>query len=345
MSLCHILGIQKPVIQAPMAGVQNWELAAAVSNAGGLGSIPCGMLTREQIIAEIESFRQHSDGSYNLNFFCHQMPALDRQVLREWQRELSPYYESFDIEPSETVSGLRLPFSVEIADVLETYKPPVMSFHFGLPSAELVARIKSWGTVVMSSATTVEEGIWLENNGADIVIAQGCEAGGHRGMFLGSDPVSQCALADLLPALKQVLSVPVIAAGGIASSSDVKKMMKSGASGVQVGTSYLLCDEAKTSAVHRRALKSGSSNTALTNIFSGRLARGITNKLMKELDFIADKAPDFPYASIAIGPLRAKAESQGLSDFTPLWAGVDRSGCREISAAMLTRELWSECEK
>ncbi len=341
MNLCRILGIEKPIIQAPMAGAQNWELAVAVSESGGLGSIPCGMLTKDQIISEINNFKERSDKPYNLNFFCHVMPAIDQQALKTWEDELKKYYDSLAVNPPEKISGLRVPFDSSVADILEPHKPPVMSFHFGLPSADLMARIKSWGTIIVSSATTKEEGIWLQENGADVVIAQGKEAGGHRAMFMTIDPSTQLSTSDLLACLKKELSVPIVAAGGIATNSNVREMMKLGASGVQIGTSYLLCDEAKTSAVHRHAIKSKSSTTALTNIFSGRLARGITNKLMTDLNYISDKAPEFPYASIAIGPLRAKAESLNQSDFSPLWAGTNRSGCREISAEKLTHDLWA----
>ena len=342
MSLCSMLGIDKPIIQAPMAGVQNWELAAAVSNAGGLGSIPCGMLTIEQVLLEITNFKKHSSKSYNLNFFCHKMPEINHQALRTWEERLSPYYESYSIKPPEAISGLRLPFDTDMADALAPLKPPILSFHFGLPSQSLVTRIKSWGTKIMSTATTKEEGLWLAQNGADIVIAQGSQAGGHRGMFMTSNPSTQLPTSELVTSLKLELLVPVIAAGGIATNTDVKRIMNLGASAVQIGTSYLLCDETKTSTVHRRALKSKKGETALTNVYSGRLARGITNRLMKDLDFIASDAPAFPYASIAIGPLRAKAEAENKSDFTPLWSGTERSGCKEISAASLTHELWGD---
>ncbi|WP_281560818.1 nitronate monooxygenase [Thalassomonas sp. RHCl1] len=343
MNLCHTLGITKPIIQAPMAGVQNWELAVAVSEAGGLGSIPCGMLTKEQILSEVNNFRDRSEKPYNLNFFCHVMPAIDHQALKTWEQTLKKYYDSLSVNPPEKISGLRVPFDSSVADILEPYKPPVMSFHFGLPPADLVARIKSWGTVVVSSATTKDEGIWLQENGADVVIAQGSEAGGHRAMFMTSDPSTQVSTSELLACLKKALSVPIVAAGGIAASSDIKALLKQGASGVQIGTSYLLCDEAKTSDIHRDAIKSKNSTTALTNIFSGRLARGISNELMRDLNYISDKAPEFPYASITLAPLRAKAESQNQADFSPLWAGTNRSGCREISATKLTHDLWAGC--
>ncbi|GAA5315143.1 MAG: nitronate monooxygenase [Candidatus Pelagadaptatus aseana] len=344
--LCQRLGIVRPIIQAPMAGSQNWQLAVAVSEAGGLGSIPCGMLNADQVVAEIQQFTRHSDKPYNLNFFCHTMPAMTPQVLSQWQQCLEGYYDELDVQPPETVSGLRLPYDDAVADRLEAYKPPVISFHFGLPSAQQVARIKSWGSLILSSATTVEEGLWLERHGADVVIAQGVEAGGHRAMFLTDDPGSQLGTIELVRALKRTLQVPVVAAGGIAAADDVEAMLALGVAAVQVGTAYLLCDEAKTSAVHRealhQALKAGTATTALTNLFSGRLARGISNRLMRDLDCVSDKAPAFPYAAVAIGPLRARAESQGRGDFSPLWSGTNTSGCQPISAGQLTHQLWPE---
>ena len=161
-------------------------------------------------------------------------------------------------------------------------------------------------------------------------------------MFLSAEPSTQLPTLELVERLKRKLSVPIVAAGGIATNSDVKAAMRLGASGVQVGTSYLLCDEAKTSDLHREALKSENNSTALTNVFSGRLARGITNKVMKELNYVAGNVPEFPYASIAIAPLRTKAEEQGKSDFTPLWSGTNRAGCKEASASEITSELWGD---
>ncbi|WP_095211339.1 nitronate monooxygenase [Endozoicomonas ascidiicola] len=277
MALCKLLDIEKPIIQAPMAGVQNWELAVAVSEAGGLGSIPCGMLSNEQIEAEIQQFIAHSAKPYNLNFFCHTMPEIDSQALRHWEQTLQKYFNAFSVSPPEKITGLRVPFDKNTARIIEPYQPPVVSFHFGLPSPKLVRRIKSWGTVILSSATTVEEGIWLQENGADAVIAQGIEAGGHRAMFMTKDPATQRPTQTLLHNLQQALSVPVIAAGGIATSNDVERIMQQGAAGVQVGTSYLLCHEAKTSPVHRMSIISSEKPTALTNIFSGRLARSLSD--------------------------------------------------------------------
>lgn len=340
MLLGDIFEIDIPIIQAPMAGVQNWELAAAVSNAGALGSIPCGMLPAEAIREEIEHFQRHSDRPCNLNFFCHPMPAVDNGRLRLWEGALSGYYRELGLASGSNSGGLRMPFSADLAAAIEPYAPKAVSFHFGLPSLELVHRIKSWGAKVLSSATTVEEGIWLEQNGADIVIAQGYEAGGHRGMFLTHDLASQVGTLALTSQLLDELTVPVVAAGGISSHKDVSALFELGVSGVQVGTSYMLCTETKTSTVHKAALKDGSAITAITNVFSGRPARGIRNRIMRDLGDMCDAAPEFPYASAALMPLRQKAEAEMSSDFTPLWSGQNRSGCKEVSAAELTRELW-----
>ena len=340
MTLTKTLGIEKPIIQAPMAGVQNWELAVAVSNAGGLGSIPCGMLSEQQILSEITHFKRHSNKPYNLNFFCHSMPPVNLRAMKRWQDVLQHYYEEFSLGPPTELGTLRLPFDDSIADKLEPHKPPIISFHFGLPAPKLIARIKSWGTIVISSATTESEGLWLQEHGADVVIAQGIEAGGHRAMFLTTDASTQRPTAELVQRLTPVLSLPVIAAGGIANASQVSEMMALGASGVQIGTAYLLCDEAKTTSIHRDEIRKKSNETALTNIYSGRLARGITTRVMNDLDFVSDTAPEFPYASIALAPLRAKAEGLNRSDFSPLWAGTNRAGCKAISAQLLTNEIW-----
>lgn len=338
MTIQNLLKVELPIIQAPMAGVQDWQLAFAVSEAGGLGSIPCGMLSTEQVVEQIQAFASHSDKPYNLNFFCHQMPPLDQAKMSAWEEVLSNYYQDFGLKPSAEIGVLRRPFDFDMADAIAPFKPPAISFHFGLPSAELVSRIKSWGTRILSTATTVEEGIWLQEHGADIVIAQGFEAGGHRGMFLTQDISTQVNTSELLHGLIRRVSIPVIVAGGIATPQDAREVTELGAQGVQVGTAYLLCDEAKTSGVHRQALVSQNS-TMVTNLFSGRPARGIRNRLMQDLGPINGLAPAFPYASIALASLRKHCESVGLSDFSPMWAGEKFSQAKSGAAATITREL------
>jgi nitronate monooxygenase len=341
VTLQRLLGIELPIVQAPMAGVQGSALAIAVSNAGGLGSLPCAMLGPDAIRAELAAIKAATRRPYNVNFFCHTPPAPSAQREAAWRAVLAPYYREYGIDPDSIAAGPgRAPFSAEAADVLAEFKPAVVSFHFGLPAPELLARARAVGAKILSSATTVEEARWLEAHGVDVVIAQGNEAGGHRGTFLGNDLTTQVGTFALLPQVVRAVKVPVIAAGGIADAKGVAAAMALGAAAVQVGTAYLLCPEATTTAVHRAALKSEAARqTALTNLFTGRPARGIVNRVMRELGAINAAAPDFPLATAAIAPLRAKAESQGRGDFSPLWCGQNANGCKEVPAADLTRSL------
>ncbi|MDA7084898.1 nitronate monooxygenase [Pseudomonas sp. SA3-5] len=341
MPLQHLLGIDVPLIQAPMAGAQNHALAATISNAGGLGSLPCAMLDAAGLRAELTALTAKTAKPFNLNFFCHTPAPVDAQREAAWRSALQPYYAELAIDPTGIASGPgRQPFSAEMADLLDEFRPAVVSFHFGLPCAELLARVKACGAKVLSSATTVEEALWLEAHGVDAIIAQGLEAGGHRGHFLDMDLSRQCGTFALLPQMVDAVRLPVIAAGGIADAQGVRAAMALGAAGVQIGTAYLCCPEASTSAIHRAALHSPQArHTALTNLFSGRPARGIVNRLIREQGPFSPAAPGFPLAAAAIAPLRAKAESRGSGDFSPLWAGQNTSGCKHIGAAELTAEL------
>lgn len=340
-TLQALLGIELPIIQAPMAGVQGSVLAIAVSNAGGLGSLPCAMLTPEAMQSELATIKAQTDKLFNVNFFCHTPPVPDAAREAAWRTALAPYYGEFGIDAQNIPAGPgRAPFSPEVADVLEQFQPPVVSFHFGLPPPQLLARVKEWGAKILSSATTVEEALWLQAHGADAIIAQGVEAGGHRGMFLSEDLTTQIGTMALVPQIAQAVKLPVIAAGGIADARGVAAALALGAAGVQVGTAYMLCPEATTTALHRAALKSEAArHTALTNVFTGRPARGIVNRIVRELGPISNAAPVFPLAAAAIAPLRARAEAQGSSDFSPLWSGQNAGGGREMPAAQLTREL------
>jgi nitronate monooxygenase len=336
-----LLGTALPIIQAPMAGVQGSAMAIAVSNAGGLGSLPCAMLTSDAMRAELAALQAGTDKPYNVNFFCHRQPDADPAREAAWRAALAPYHAEVGIDPDSIAPGPgRLPFTAAAADVLEAFRPPVVSFHFGLPEAGLLARVKSWGAKVLSSATTVEEALWLEAHGADAVIAQGLEAGGHRGIFLTEDVSTQLGTFALLPQVCKAVKVPVIAAGGIADAAGVAAAMALGAAAVQVGTAYMLCPEAGTTAIHRAALQSEAArHTALTNLFTGRPARGIVNRIMRELGPLSGLPPAFPLATAAMAPLRAKAEAAGSGEFSPLWSGQNASGCKAVPAAEITREL------
>jgi nitronate monooxygenase len=268
-------------------------------------------------------------------------PSYSAERELAWRQVLRPYYDELGIDINDVPPAAgRAPFSHDAADVLSEFKPPIISFHFGLPSSDLLQRVRGWGATVIASATTVDEARWLEARGADAIIAQGWEAGGHRGMFLSDDLTSQVATVALLPQIVSAVRVPVIAAGGIATAAGVAAALALGAAAVQIGTAYLLCPEATTSKVHRSALQSESArHTAVTNVFTGRPARSIVNRLVREIGPITAVAPPFPLATAAIQLLRAKGEATDSGDFSPLWSGQNATGCKAIPAADLTHDL------
>jgi nitronate monooxygenase len=338
--ILDLLGIDLPIIQAPMAGANGSAMVIAASNAGGLGSMPAAMLSIEQLREELKTIRQHCQRPFNINYFCHQPPAPDEQRARDWKQLLEPYYRELgvDFEAPTPVSN-RAPFDVAACEVVEEFRPEVVSFHFGLPEKSLLDRVKATGAKILSSATTVEEAVWLEQHGCDAIIAMGYEAGGHRGMFLSEDLSSQVGTFALVPQIVDAVKVPVIAAGGISDARGVAAAFMLGASAVQVGTAYLFTPEAKVSKSHYTALRTAKeSETAVTNIFTGRPARGILNRVMRELGPISDKAPTFPLAGGALMPLRAKDEA----DFSNLWAGQAFRLSAEMTTAELTRRLAEE---
>jgi nitronate monooxygenase len=342
------LGLELPIVQAPMAGFQGVAMAAAVASAGALGSLPGAAMTPQALRDAVAEIRRGGRLPVNLNFFCHAVPAADPQREAGWRAALRPYYDELGVPESAIQNGPgRLPFGEEATAAIEAVEPEVVSFHFGLPPAPLLERVRATGAQVWSSATTVAEAQWLAAHGVDAVIAQGAGAGGHRAVFLGDwrgdDLSAQLRALPLLTAILEVVRVPVIAAGGISTADGVAAALRQGASAVQLGTAFLLCPEATTSAVHRAALQGeGARDTALTNLFSGRPARGIVNRLMRELGPMSTLPPAFPSAANAIAPLRAAAEQAGRGDFSPLWAGQDTSGCRAIPAAQLVKELASK---
>jgi len=340
-ALTALFNVEKPIIQAPMAGVQDYRLAAAVSNAGGLGSLPCAMLGGEALREELKALNEATSKPYNLNFFAHTPPEPNPQQEANWRQALAPYYKEFGIDPASITAGPgRMPFNEESAAIVEEFHPAVVSFHFGLPEQELLERVKKAGAKVLSTATTVDEALWLEQHGADAIIAQGLEAGGHRGIFLTKDMTTQMGTFALLPQIVAAVKIPVIAAGGIATAEGVRAALDLGAVATQIGTAFMLCPEATTKPLHREALKSPAArHTAITNLFSGGPARGIVNRVMRELGPVCDQAPAFPLATNAIAPLRAAGEAAGTGDFSPLWSGQNASGCREIPAGVLVEEL------
>ena len=339
--LLDLLGIELPIVQAPMAGATDAAMAIAVSESGGLGSLPCALLTAERARAEFGVIRQRTSRPVNVNFFCHSIPDPDAAREELWKSRLAPYGVELGLDPSPgTLAPNRTPFNDEMCDLVEEFEPEVVSFHFGLPEPRLLGRVKALGCKVLSSATTVDEARWLADHGCDAVIAQGYEAGGHRGMFLTDAVNSQPGTMALVPQVVDAVDLPVVAAGGIADGRGIAAAFALGAAGVQIGTAYLVASESTISGLHRAALANARDDgTVLTNVFSGRPARGLVNRIVREIGPMTPDAPAFPTAGGAIAPLRAAAEAAGSSEFSPLWSGQAASLSRLGSALELTREL------
>ncbi len=339
--LLELLGSELPIIQSPMAGAGGVDLAAAVCAAGGVGSLPCAMLDVDTAKAQVGMVRQQTGGPLNLNFFCHtpSTPDVDRE--QSWRESLSSYYAELGVEPpSAGAAAGRAPFDALMCEVVEQTRPEMVSFHFGLPDEPLLDRVFATGAVVVSSATTVAEARWLEARGCHAVIAQGVEAGGHRGMFLDADISKQVGTFALVPQIVDAVSIPVIAAGGVADGRGIAAAFALGASGVQMGTVYLRCPESLISPLHRAALETASDDsTALTNLFSGRPARGVMNRIMRELGPMSSQAPAFPTAGGALAPLKKAAEARGDAGFSSLWSGQAAALAQPLAATQLTANL------
>ena len=339
-----LLGVEHPILLAPMAGFGTLELAIAVAEAGGLGALACATITPDQARVALDGYRAATPKPINLNFFCHRPPQDDPGREQAWRARLAPYYRELGLDPSMPVTpSNRAPFDDAFCEVVEAYRPEVVSFHFGLPERRLLDRVKAAGAKVMSSATTVVEARHLEAEGCDAIIAQGAEAGGHRGMFLTADVSGQIGTFSLVPQVVDAVKVPVIAAGGIADARGAVAALALGAAAVQIGTAFLLSPEAKISPQHRRALETAEADeTAITNVFTGRPARGIVNRLMRELGRFAPDAPAFPLAAGALAPLRSATEPVGSRDFMPLWSGQSARLARPMPAGELVRTLAAE---
>jgi nitronate monooxygenase len=332
-----LVKVEHPLIAAPMAGAAGVALCIAAIEGGGIGSLPCALVTPDQVRAQVADVRGRIVGPINLNFFCHRMPAQADD--RAWRALLQPYYDEFGVKPGGG-GALRLPFDEAMCAIVEELRPEVVSFHFGLPDDRLLDRVKCAGAIVLSSATTVDEGVWLAERGVDAVIAQGFEAGGHTGRFLGSDPAEAMGLFALLPQVVDAVAVPVIAAGGIADGRGIAAAFALGASAVQLGTAYLHTPEAEISDTHRVGLKRGQ--TLFTNLMTGGLARGLHGRLIDDFGPVRSEAPPYPLASEALAPIRKAAESKGDYGFGPMWAGQAAPLGQPLPAAELTRKLAAE---
>jgi len=330
-----------PILLAPMAGVMDADLAIAVAEGGGVPSVPCGMISPEKAREQVRIVRQRVSAPINLNFFCHEAVEADPAREAIWRQRLASYYREYGVDPATPINAAaRAPFDSAFCDVVEELKPEIVSFHFGLPEAALLKRVKAAGCLVMSSATIVKEAIWLEQHGVDVVIAQGAEAGGHRGMFLTDNIAEQVGTFALVPQVVDAVNVPVIATGGIADGRGIAAAFALGAAGVQVGSAYLRCPESKVIAPARLLLAAANDDsTVITNVMTGRPARGVANRAMREVGPISPDAPAFPHSATALGPLKQAAEKLGRTDFTNIWAGQALRLGRDMPAAKLTRAL------
>jgi nitronate monooxygenase len=343
----ELFGVEHPILLAPMAGAIDYEIAVEVAEGGGLASIPCAMLTPEKLREQFDRFRAKTSKPINFNFFCHTPPSPNNAREDAWRERLKPYYQELGVDPAAPIpNSNRSPFDSAFCQVVEELQPEVVSFHFGLPEASLLHRVQRAGCRVVCSATTVKEAVWLEEKGVDAVVAQGFEAGGHRGHFLSDDLFTQAGTFALVPQICDAVKVPVIAAGAVSDARGIAAAFMLGASGVQIGTTYLHCPESKISALHRAAIAAaGDDATTCTNLMTGRPARGVINRVMRELGPINPIAPDFPLAAGALAPLRTKAEACGSGEFSPMWSGQAAALGRPVPARELTQTLALEASR
>jgi len=339
--LLDLVGTEFPIIQAPMAGVMDADLVMAAAQGGALGSLPCAMLSVEKAREQVQIIRQRISAPLNMNFACHRLADLDPSREGRWKQRLAPYYRELGLDPAAPVNAAnRAPFDADMCELVEELKPDVVSFLYGLPDPALFNRVKAAGCIVMGSATTVKEAVWLEEKGVDAIVAQGIEAGGHRSTFLTDNIAEQVGTFALVPQVVDAVKVPVIATGGIADGRGIAAAFALGASGVQIGSAYLRTPESKVSMPARAALaEARDDSTVLTNVMTGRPARGLVNRAMREIGPISLDVPSFPHAATALAPLKAAAEKLGRVDFTNLWVGQAVRLAPEMPAAELTRAL------
>lgn len=320
-----LLGSRLPIISAPMAGAAGVELAVAAIEGGAVGSLPCAMLTPDEARAQADEVRARAAGPLNLNFFCHVMPdAVDDSA---WRALLRPYYAELGIDEPEGGAPARQPFDAAMCAIVDDVRPELVSFHFGLPEPALLERVKATGARIIGNATTVAEARALTAQGVDAIIAQGWEAGGHAGRFLGGPPEEQMGLIALVPQVADATGLPVIAAGGVGDARGIAAALSLGAAAVQIGTAYLHCPESLIAPAHRDGLSGeAAEHSRFTNLYSGALARGLPSRLTEELGAVRPEAPPFPLASVA--PL----------GFRPMWAGqAARLGKAEPARALTER--------
>jgi len=345
------LQIEWPIIQAPMAGVSTPEMAAAVSNAGGVGSLGLGSAKPESAFEQIQKTKSLTDRPFNVNFFCHTAPNLNHDVHQKWLEYLNAHFQAHDALAPTVLNEIYQNFQSNekmLEVVLET-RPAIVSFHFGAPSEPVVDKIHAYGGKVLVCVTNLREARLAATVHADAIVAQGVEAGGHRGNFVAKED-DALGLFPLLRILARNSELPVIAAGGIMDGVGIDAAMRLGAVGAQLGTAFILCPESSATAAHRECLKGeGAARTAITAAISGRPARGIIGVFQRSI--VPDgqrQIPDYPFAYDAAMKLHAAAKEKGIFSYSPNWAGQGAVLCREMPAFELTRALaaeWAEARK
>ena len=344
--LTALPGVDHPIIQAPMAGVSTPELAAAVSEAGALGSISVGASTPARAREQIASIRALTTRPFNVNLFCHQPARLDAVRQAGWLAHLKPFFAEFGASPP---AGLREIYQSFITDsemlqVLLEERPPVVSFHFGLPPARFIQALRDVGIHLLACATTIEEARLIEGAGVDGIVAQGLEAGGHRGMFRPEFGDPGLPTEELVGLLAENVRIPVIAAGGIMDGADIARTIRAGACAVQLGTAFVLCPESSANGGYRAALQSArKGGTQITAAISGRPARGLINRMHLEVAAsTAPALPDYPVAYDAGKALHAAASAKESEVFAAHWAGTGVHQARAMPASSLVKLLVSE---
>ena len=343
--LIDLLGITHPIIQAPMASASTPDMAAAVCNVGGLGSLGCAMYDTDGVRGVVADLRRQTDRPFNLNFFVHQEPDLTAADTEPMRALLAPYYAERGVE---TVPEVSVPFPTFGEAMLETLldlRPPIVSFHFGLPSNAAVTALKASGVIIMASATTVPEASALADGGVDAIVAQGHEAGGHRGTFAEPFEDGLVGTMALVPQIVDAVEVPVIAAGGIADGRGIAAAFMLGASGAQIGTAYLTCPESSADEIYRAVLRQGRGDqTRVTRLFTGRPARSLRNRLIDELADPEKDAAPFPSQTSLTAPLRKAAARDNAAELRLLWSGQAVALNRTMPAAELTVTLIKEAQ-
>lgn len=345
-AFCQRLAIAHPIIQAPMAGVATPALAAAVSNAGGLGSLGIGASTTEQARQMIRATAKLTQRPFNINVFSHAPARRDAEREAAWLRHLAPLFARFGGQPPSQLKEIYFSFLGDdsILAMLLEERPAVVSFHFGLPGPAQVQALHDAGIYLMASATSLEEARRIEAAGLDAIVAQGIEAGGHRGMFDPEGPDEALGTLALLQGLSGQVKLPLVAAGGLMNGSDIHAALQAGASAAQLGTAFILCPESSANDAYRQNLRQAAGReTRLTPVLSGRPARGLLNPLIRHGEAPGSPRPaDYPLAYDAAKQLNALASAQGETGYAAQWAGQGFAQARELPAADMLRTLAEE---